>query len=186
MRTTNSSTPVLRLISVVWTAVCLALAGCGSASSAARPAAERVCDGARQTAVRVLGNAVTARIVNRDPANLKCVLKGRRVRIAIVSQASSRAYTEFDTTTSHQDQVYGAGGVHQPGQIPVQVTVPGAVVAVWIPAERQIVATDATPTRGGTYIVVTVTGRSARGQHALTLAQALTGATLAAHPEAGS
>ncbi len=103
--------------------------------------------------------------------------------MAIVSQATAQAYTEFDTTTSHQAQVYGPG-VHEPGQIPVQSSVPGSVVAVWIRAQAEIVATDAMPARAGTYVTVMLTGRSSRGPDALALTRAVARATFAAHPDA--
>ena len=146
--------------------------------------ADRVCEGAQHAAAR-LGYSVRARIADRDPANLECTLDGRRLRVAIVSQASSQAYTEFNTTTSHQEQVYGPG-VHEPGQIPVTVTVPGSVVAVWIPAQREIVATDAEPGGSGTYLTVTGGGSALRGARALALARAVARATFAAHPDTPS
>lgn len=183
----SSGPPGRRLASLVLSLVCLVAAGCGAASSTtpARPAAERVCPGAQRAAAAALGYAVTAHIAERDLAHLECVLHGRRLRVDIVSEASTRAYTEFDTTTSHQSQVYGSG-VHEPGQIPIPASVPGSVVAVWIRAQREIVATDASPTHGGTYVTVTVTGRSLPGQAALGLAQAAARATFAAHPDAAS
>ena len=92
---------------------------------------------------------------------------------------------EFDTETSHQSQVFGPG-VHEPGEIPRAITVPGAVAAVWIPAQREVVATSGSPTHGGSYVTVTVTGRSPRGPAALALAQAIARATFAAHPDASS
>ncbi len=164
---------------------CLLVTGCGSASTPAKPTAERVCDGARKAAATSLGVPFTGRILVRDPSNLRCDLGGRRVRVQLVSQASTRAYTEFDTETSHQDQVFGPG-VHEPGQIPIQVSIPGAVVAVWIRAQRELVATDATPSTSGAYVTVTVTGRSARLAVALALARAVARATFAAHPDAAS
>jgi hypothetical protein len=128
---------------------------------------------------------MAVRIVDRDPGNLECALTGRRVRLRLVSQASAQAYMEFDTETSHQSQVFGPG-VHEPGQIPRAITVPGAVAAVWIPAQREVVATSGSPTHGGSYVTVTVTGRSPRGPAALALAQAIARATFAAHPDASS
>lgn len=163
-------------------------AGCGGTSVRATPAksiAQRVCGGVQGAGAARLGYPVGARIVHRAPADLECVLIGRRVRVGVVSQASARAYTEFDTTISHQEQVYGPG-VHEPGQIPTAISVAGAVVAVWIRAQREIVATDATPTTGGTYVTVTVAGRASRGQMALALAQAVARATFAAHPDAAT
>jgi len=167
---------------------CLLAAGCGGGSGRGTPAksiAQRVCGGAQAAAAGQLGHPVSARIVDRDPADLECVLTGRRLRVRIVSQASAQAYTEFDTTTAHQEQVYGPG-VHEPGQIPRAIPVPGAVAAVWIRAQREIVATDAEPTRAGAYVTVTVTGRSSQEHKALALAEAVARATFAAHPDAAT
>ena len=169
---------------------CALAAGCGSSGPPPprKPLAQRVCSGAHGAASALLRYPVVARILDPAAANLRCTLTGRRLRVALVSQASAQAYTEFDTETSHQSQVFGPGapGVHQPGQIPVGIQVRGAVVAVWIPAQKEVVATDAMPGQGGAYVTVTVTGRSARVAKALVLAQAVAGATFAAHPDAGS
>jgi hypothetical protein len=102
------------------------------------------------------------------------------------SHQASPAYTEFDTETSHQEQVYGNGGAHDPRQFPVQVTVPGSVVAVWIPAQLLLVATNATPTTGGAYVTVAVKGRAAPARIALRIAEAAARATFAAHPNGPS
>src|SRR5581483_5006241 len=133
--------------------------------------AERVCGGARQAAARTLGSTLTARIVSPAPASLECVLTGREVQVTVGSQAGSCAYTEFDTETAHQEQVYGNGGVHDASQFPQPITVPGSVVAVWIPAQLLLVATNATPTTGGAYV---------------TVAEAAARATFAAHPNGPS
>jgi hypothetical protein len=148
--------------------------------------AERVCGGARQAAAKTLGSPLTARIVSPAPAGLQCVLTGRQVEVTVGSQAGTRAYTEFDTETSHQEQVYGNGGAHDPRQFPVQVTVPGSVVAVWIPAQLLLVATNATPTTGGAYVTVAVKGRAAPARIALRIAEAAARATFAAHPNGPS
>ena len=148
--------------------------------------AERVCGGARQAAAKTLGSPLTARIVSPAPADLECVLTGRQVQVTVGSQAGTRAYTEFDTETAHQEQVYGNGGAHDPSQFPVQVTVPGSVVAVWIPAQLLLVATNATPTTGGAYVTVAVKGRAAPAKIALRVAEAAARATFAAHPNGPS
>ena len=148
--------------------------------------AERVCGGARQAAAKTLGSPLTARIVSPAPADLECVLTGRQVQVTVGSQAGTRAYTEFDTETAHQEQVYGNGGAHDPSQFPVQVTVPGSVVAVWIPAQLLLVATNATPTTGGAYVTVAVKGRAAPAKIALRIAEAAARATFAAHPNGPS
>jgi hypothetical protein len=175
------------------------LAGCGASSgsapsthasaSAARAAgsalAERVCGGAERAAAKALGSPLAERIVSPAAADLECVLAGRQVRVTVESQAGPRAYAEFDTETSHQSQVFGNGGVTNPAEDPVQITVPGSQVAVWIPAQLMVVATDSTPSNGGAgaYVTVTVSGSAAPAPTALRLAEAAVGATFAAHPD---
>src|SRR5690348_17184984 len=148
--------------------------------------AERVCGGARQAAAKTLGSSLTARIVSPAAADLECVLTGRQVQVTVGSEAGTRAYTEFDTETAHQEQVYGNGGAHDPSQFPVQITVPGSVVAVWIPAQLLLVATNGTPTTGGAYVTVAVKGRAAPAKVALRVAEAAARATFAAHPNGPS
>jgi hypothetical protein len=161
--------------------------GQGSPSASHGPSlAERVCGGARQAAAKTLGSALTVRIVSPAPAGLECELTGRQVQVTVGSQAGTRAYTEFDTETAHQEQVYGNGGAHDPSQFPVQVTVPGSVVAVWIPAQLLLVATNATPTTGGAYVTVAVKGHAAPAKIALRIAEAAARATFAAHPNGPS
>ena len=178
------------------------LAGCGGSSASAPRAqassthassthasgdalAVRVCGGARQAAAKAFGSPLSERIVSPAAANLVCVLTGQQVQVTIDSQAGPRAYTEFDTEASHQDQVFGNGGVHNQNQFPVQITVPGSQVAVWIPAQLTVVATDSTPTNGGAgaYVTVAVSGRAAPAKTALRVATAAAGATFAAHPD---
>jgi hypothetical protein len=126
------------------------------------------------------------RIVSPAAASLQCVLTGNQVQVSLGSQAGSRAYTEFDTETSHQDQVFGNGGVHDPNQVPTAITVPGSVVAVWVPAQMLLVATNATPTTGGAYVTVAVKGSAAPAKIALRVATAAARATFAAHPNGPS
>jgi hypothetical protein len=178
------------------------LAGCsapassapgGAKSSAAKPSAGasgdalaiRVCGGARQAAAKALGAPLSARIVSPGATDLTCLLTGSQLKVAVESQAGPRAYTEFDTETAHQSQVFGNGGAHDPDQDPVAVTVPGSKVAVWIPAQLMVVATDSTPDNGGAgaYVTVAVSGRAASAKTALSIAKAAAGATFAAHPD---
>ena len=180
---------------------CALLAGCGGSNGPAPGAhasptprahasgealAERVCGGARQAAAKALGSPLTVRIVSPAAASLQCVLTGHQVQVSLGSQAGSRAYTEFDTETSHQDQVFGNGGVHDPNQFPTEITVPGSVVAVWVPAQMLLVATNATPTTGGAYVTVAVKGSAAPAKIALRVATAAARATFAAHPNGPS
>lgn len=198
-RGARGSSGVVRGLAVL--AGCALLAGCGGSSAPAprahaspttrarasgEPLAGRVCGGARQAAAKALGSPLTARIVSPAAASLQCVLTGKQVQLTIGSQAGSRAYTEFDTETAHQEQVYGNGGVHDPKQFPTPITVPGSVVAVWIPAQMLLVATNATPTTGGAYVTVTVKGHAAPAKIALRVATAAARATFAAHPNGPS
>jgi hypothetical protein len=183
---------------------CALLAGCGGSSASTRSQAssaqassahassdafaERVCGGARQAAAKAFGSPLSERIVSPAAANLECVLTGRQVRVTIDSQAGPRAYTEFDTTSSHYSQVFGNGGANNPAEQPVPATVPGSQAAIWIPAQLMVVATDSTPTNGGAgaYVTVTVSGRAAPAKTALRVATAAAGATFAAHPDGPS
>jgi hypothetical protein len=195
-RRVRSSSGVVRGLAVL--AGCAQLAGCGGSSAPApraptprahasrEPLAQRVCDGARQAAAKALGSPFAARVVSPAAASLQCVLTGRQVQVTIGSQAGSRAYTEFDTETAHQEQVFGNGGVHNTSQVPIAITVPGSVVAVWIPAQLLLVATNATPTTGGAYVTVAVSGRAAPAKIALRVATAAARATFAAHPNGPS
>lgn len=197
-REARGSSAVIQVVTAL--AGCALLVGCGGsgspaphtsgshASSAHAPGealATRVCGGARQAAVHALGEPLSANIVRADPASLECVLTGRQVRVTVNSQAGNRAYTEFDTEVAHQDQVFGPG-VHEPDQIPAVITVPGSVAAVWILAQMLLVATNATPTTGGAYVTVAVSGSGAPAKVALRVATAAAGATFAAHPNGPS
>jgi hypothetical protein len=192
----RSNSGVVRGFAVL--AGCALLAGCGGSSASAprtpasrthasgEPLAERVCGGARQAAAKALGSPLSARIVNPAAASLQCVLTGHQVQVTVGSQAGSRAYTEFDTETAHQEQVYGNGGAHDPRQFPQAITVPGSVVAVWIPAQMLLVATNATPSTGGAYVTVAVKGSAAPAKVAIRVATAAARATFAAHPNGPS
>jgi hypothetical protein len=114
---------------------------------------------------------------------VECVLHGGPLRLDVVAQASPQAWVEFDTTQSHQEQVYGPGapGVHNPSQIPQNVS-EGAMLAGWIPAKDQLFATNGSPTRGGSYVTVTVTRRASRETTRLKVARAVAFATLTVAP----
>ena len=172
---------------------CAAAAGCGGSGSATstsssaqvKPASipGRVCGQARTAAAGVLGASVKVRIADRDPTNVECVLRGGGVRVDVVAEQSPQAYTEYNTTASHQEQVYGpaAPGVHSPGEIPQDAS-EGPMIAGWIPAENQLFATNASPTTGGSYMTVTVTRGHEPDAERRKLARAVALATLAVAP----
>lgn len=167
------------------------LAGCGgpggnasgtttSAKAAGPTAAQRVCRRARDAARPSLG-ATTLRIEGTDPAYIECLLTARGARVDVVAQATSQAWVEYDTTVVHQAQAYGSGGVHVAAQLPQPVPgMPGN--ASWIPARHELVATNGTESRGGSYVTVTVTPTA--GAHRVTLptARAVARAVLAVAP----
>lgn len=169
---------------------CLLAGACGSSGSApAKPVGQRVCNGGQRAAAAALGHPVNAHILSPAASDLQCSLSDGRVRVMVVSQASAQAYTEFNTVDSHQAQVYGpaSAGVHNAGQQPLPISVPGSVAAIWIRAQKMIVATDATPTSGrGSYVTVTVAGKRVTDRAAHSLAQAVARAIFAAHPDVSS
>ncbi len=121
------------------------------------------------------------RVADRDPANVECLLGGGTWRVDVVAQASTQAWVEFDTTNVHQIQAYGSGSVHVHSQIPQEASAPG-MLAAWIPAKRELFATNGSPTRGGSYVTVTVTRGAGRGADSLKLTRAVALSTLAAAP----
>lgn len=123
------------------------------------------------------------RILSREASNVVCAVRAGRVRVQVISQAVPQAYTEFDTESSHQSQVYGpaAPGVHNAGRTPLQVIVRGAVAAIWVPAQAELIATSGSPTsQGGAYVTITVSHVS--GPAARTLAIDVGRAVFAAGP----
>ena len=165
---------------------CGVAAACGgtsdsSATSSAAPknAAQVVCADARAAARSTLGRAVSLKFLNRDPANIECVLRGSGTRLDLVAQQSSRAWEQFDTVQVHQEQAYGPSAVHQQGQIPQNVNMPGGQ-AQWIPAQRMLFATNGIQSKGGSYVTVTVKGRR---HDEVKVAQAVTLAALKVAPK---
>jgi hypothetical protein len=171
---------------------CATAAGCGSAASgskgpsSAAPAsrlpavAARVCQSAGQAARPLLG-AMHARIADADPSNIECLIDARGIEVDTVAQATSQAWTEFETATVHQVQAFGSGAVYVPSQLPHPVPGLSGNVA-WIPAKNELLATNGTQSRGGTYVTVTVTRRSPGGPSSLAVARAVTRALLASAP----
>ncbi len=134
--------------------VALLLAACGSSHPVAKgPPAPRVCGAAREAAAATLHGPVAATITDRDPGYIQCTLSGRGVGLTVLAEASAAAYTAYDTAASHLAQAFGAAGKPQN-----PLSVPGVgAVASWFPVEDQLVATNATQFRGGSFVNVTVT-----------------------------
>lgn len=167
--------------------LCCAAAACGGTGSTAptRPphlsVAAHVCARARRAARPLLGTAARLRIASTDRTNIECVLDSNGVRVDAVAQASAVAWTEYDTATVHQAQAYGSGGLNQPSELPHPVPGMGGN-ATWIPANHELIATNGTESRGGSYLTVTVTRRSDHGPATLAVATAVGSAMLASAP----
>lgn len=157
----------------------LALGACGSSDTAAKgPPAVRVCDAAQKAAARALGAPLTTTITNRDRTYIECKLSGRGAGLSILAEASPQAYTAYDTDSSHLAQVYGAAGRAQNAP-----EVPGlGTVASWFPEEHELLATNATLYRGGSYITVSMTHWSSPPISQLALARAVGHAVLTVAP----
>jgi hypothetical protein len=123
------------------------------------------------------------RVADRDPTNVECLLRGAAFRVDVVAAASLQAWTEYNTTQAHQQQVYGPGapGVHNPAEIPQDVS-EGAMLAGWIPAENELFGTNGSPTSGGSYVTVKVTRGDKRDAERRKLARAVALATLSVAP----
>ena len=165
---------------------CVVTAGCGGGGSPASKkshvsAAARVCADATRAAHPLLGSKVHLRIANSDPNNIECVLDGNGVRVDAIAQASAVAWTEYDTAAVHQAQAYSAPGVHQASEQPHAVPGMGGN-STWIPAKSELIATNGTESRGGSYLTVTVTRHSSHAPSSLAVATAVARTVLASAP----
>jgi hypothetical protein len=161
---------------------CALLAACGGSSHprAAVPPAQSVCARDLHAAGALLSGA-RVRILDKDPTNIECLVTNGRVSVDTVAQASALAWTEFSTIQVHLVQAFGTGSVHVASELPHPV--PGlAGNALWVPAQGELIATNGTESRGGSYVTVTVKGTSS----GLALATAVARATLASAPRGSS
>jgi hypothetical protein len=168
--------------------VCGAAAvGCGSSSASTtsnappKNTAQQVCNDARGAAAAALHGTVSLKIANGDPANVECRLRAKGTRLDLIAQQSAQAWTQWDTTQVHQLQAYGPSAKPQPAQIPKYFNAPGVLVG-WIPAQRMIFATNGTQSKGGSYVTVTVSGKS-HGKAEVALARAVTLAAIKVAPK---
>lgn len=176
---------------------CCAAAGCGGSGQASTnhtapkptgPVAARVCQAALQAARTQLGGGTSVRIADRDPSNIECLLSGAGMQMDVVAQASPRAWEQFDTVVVHQGQAFGkgTGSAQKNQQLPVDLAPVGDAQSAWIPASRQLVATNGSQSTGGSYVTVNVTRSPKHGPSNLKVAQAVAIATLARAPRGPS
>jgi hypothetical protein len=169
--------------------LCLATAGCGGSSKASssrpRPTAETVCASIQHAAARLLGGGTHTRIVDHDRANIECLVTRKGIRAVVTAQALAQAWNQFDTIVAHQAQGFGSSQLNDPGRLPQPMVLAGANAA-WIPAQRELIATNGTQSQGGSYVTVVVSGSAARGKAGLRLARAVGAAALASAPRGGA
>ena len=121
------------------------------------------------------------RITGSDPGNIECRLIGGGNRLDVIAQASPQAWVQYDTTVVHLVQAFASGAVHDRTQVPRQMVVPGGQAA-WVPAQDELIATNGTQSRAGSYVTVTVTHAAQHGAAELRLAKTVALATLASAP----
>ena len=171
------------------------MAGCGGSSTATTtataakttvPAAPRVCGSALDAARTLLGAHTRMRITNSDAANIECVVTGAGVHLDVNAQALALAWNQFDTMAVHQAQANENANSENNPQLPVDLPPQGDRQAAWIPASRQLIATNGTQSTGGSYVTVNVTRRSKRGPDSVKIAEAVGYAMLAVAPRGPS
>jgi hypothetical protein len=165
-------------------ATCALVAGCGSANRPRVPAAQRVCTRTQGAAAESLSGPISLRIVNSDPSDIHCRLAGGGMVLAVEAQTSDQAWVEYDTEQSHFAQVFGPTTIHNKAELPDYVTGVGPQ-AFWVPAQRELVTTNAREGSTGTYVTVSVTHHRRGGGSTLRTASAVARAALAASPRAG-
>jgi hypothetical protein len=159
--------------------ICIGVGACGGDAGPHLQVATRVCRGDRSAVRHALG-AASLKIVDRNPANIECMVSGGGVRVDVVAQASSAAWTEFDTLVSHQAQGFEGAGSN-PASKPVDLAGLG-YNAAWIASDSKLLATNGTQFQGGSFVTVTVAGRAPNGTSKVGVAKAVASATLAAAP----
>jgi hypothetical protein len=184
----NSRAPGARGLACAVIVGCAAASGCGGGGGSSGPSAQkhtstaaRVCASAKRGARPFVGSTVHLRVAGSDPNDIECVLDGRRVHVDAIAQASAVAWTEYDTAAVHQAQAYGTGAVHQQSQQPHSVPGLGGN-STWIPAKQELIATNGTESRGGSYLTVTVTRHAHDAPSSLAVAAAVGRRMLASAP----
>ena len=130
-----------------------------------------------------LHRQVRVRITGADPADIHCRLVAGRTVLAVEAQTSDQAWVEFDTEQSHFAQVFGPTNIHNKAEQPQVITGVGPQ-AFWVPAQRELVTTNAQEGSTGTYVTVSVTHHSRAAGPSLPAASAVARAALAAAPRA--
>jgi hypothetical protein len=172
-----------RLAATALLATCVLVAGCGSANRPREPPARRLCSKTQAAAASALRSHIRVRILSAQPSYIQCRLAGGGLVLAVEAQTSDQAWVEFDTEQSHYAQVFGPSSVHNKNEQPQNVTGVGPQ-AFWVPAQRELVTTNAQEGATGTYVTVSVTHHRRGAGSSLSVASAVARAALAASPRA--
>ncbi len=179
-----------------WRWAILALAGAGAvgcgggsthSSTTAAQSASNVCALAGRAAASELGATPQVRVADSSRSNIECLISRGGATADLVAQASSLAWTQYDTTYVHFAQAFGPGSVHEPSELPHPVpNLSGN--AAWIPGQGELIATNGTQSSGGSYVTVKLTGtrRLPRRAKPDELAGSIAKAALSTAPRGGS
>jgi hypothetical protein len=142
--------------------------------------AQRVCRAELHAAAALLP-AARMRIADSAPWWIECVVSRGRIKVDTVAQAQALAIVQWGEMGNHFIQAYGTGPVRVASEIP-QLCCPSlGGNAFWVPAQKEVFATNGTETRGGSYVTSMVKGPLPRAS-SLALATAVARATLIAAP----
>ncbi|HWD65312.1 MAG TPA: hypothetical protein VG405_09065 [Solirubrobacteraceae bacterium] len=161
----------------------LLVSGCGSAGRPPQPLAQRLCARAQQAAIGLLHGQVRVQVLSADPSDVRCRLVGGRIALAVEAQTSDQAWVEYDTEQSHFAQVFGPTNIHNQAEQPHYLTGVGSQ-AFWVPAQLELVSTNAQEGSVGTYVTVSVTHHKRGAAATRPIAAAAARAAIATVPPA--
>lgn len=159
------------------------VAGCGAAARPVDPA-RHLCTTAQRAAAGPLRSNPELKVQNAAPQDIRCRLVGDGLVLSVEAQTNQQAWVEYDTEQTHFAQVFGPTNIHSRAGQPHYLPGVGSQ-AFWVPAQDELVATNAQPGRIGTYLTVTVTRHRRGGAEPRAAAAAVARAALAAAPRSG-
>lgn len=143
-----------------------------------------MCTRAAQAYASAVHAAPRTRILSSQPVDIVCRLAGHGLVLRLEAQASTQAWTEYDTTQVHLAQAY-SGLPHGRSYLPQNVQGVGPQ-AFWSPGEGELVTTNGTESSAGSYLTVTVIRHTRSAPPALMAAAAVARAALPVAPRGPS
>jgi hypothetical protein len=137
----------------------------------------------RAALAQVAGDApVRTRLVSSDQQSATCAYRAGAERVTVEVDSVPQAYMYWETVNVHQVQAnVGRSGQAKANEYPQDIHGVG-VQASWIPSEHQLIATNATRTRGGAFVRVTIRRRAAGAPGDRAVARSVAGAALRSAP----